>query len=476
MLNFLLTSILLFYNTNCQSSIHLSTQPSPSCKSQSNTTIIISLYLKEAYLKPESCAPRSRSEKRQAFSRLDLSTYSTMASTTTYPKIALIGAGPASLTLANILQNKSIPFTIFESSTTFRAQGGSLDLHPQSGQLALREAGLWEQFKEHARPESDVMKLMNLEGEVLWDENGADKHEVKEEEKFDGRPEIDRTALTKILSENLKKESVVLGKKLKEVVPSTAEKAKYDLHFADGTQQSGFDLVIGGDGAWSKVRNLLSGTKPEYSGISTVEFWCNDIKSNPWLLDFIGEGSLMAFGQDCAVQAQRQGDGSLRTYGSLRVPEDFIETCGLDWTEPHTARKEYVKRYFSHVHADLQRVMLESPDNTIPRPLYELPVGFTWSSRPGMTLIGDAAHVMTPYAGVGVNVGMGDALVLAKEIIAVVESQKTLDEGLRAYEQEMFPRAEKNAMKTMKGKNSHFSAGGANHMADRFKAHYYGQK
>lgn len=390
-------------------------------------------------------------------------------------KIAIIGAGPVSLTLANILQSHSIPFTIFESSTVFRTQGGSLDLHPESGQLALKAAGLWEEFTQHARPESDVMKIVSLDGEVLWDENGANKQEVKEEDKFDRRPEIDRMALTNILSQNLRKESVALGRKLEEVVPSSEWEAKYDLHFVDGTTETGFDLVVGGDGAWSKTRNLLSDTKPAYSGISTVEFWCKDIKQNPWMVEYVGEGSMMALGEDCAVQAQRQGDGSLRTYGSLRVPEDFIETCGIDWSDAGTARKQYVERYFSHISADLKRVLLDSADGVFPRPLYELPVGFTWPSRPGVTLIGDAAHVFTPYAGEGVNLGMKDALVLAKEIIAVWGEGKELNEAVRAYEQDMFPRAERSAAKTMRGKMNHFSPDGAKDFANRFKAHYSAQ-
>ena len=391
-------------------------------------------------------------------------------------KIAIIGAGPVSLTLANILQKNSISFTVFESAPEIRSQGGSLDLHRESGQLALKEAGLWDQFMKHARPESDVMKIVTMDGEVLWDENGVDKQEIPEGQEFDGRPEIDRTALAKILYDGLEKEKVVLGKKLKEVIPSELEGTKYDLHFANGDKEQGFDLVVGGDGAWSKVRKLLSDQMPQYSGISTVEFWCHDIRSKPWLLVYIGEGSMMAFGQDCAVQSQRQGDGSLRTYGSLRVPEDFLQTCGIDWSDAQNARAQYVDRYFSHAHADLKRVMLESTDALTPRPLYELPVGFRWPSRRGVTLIGDAAHVFTPFAGEGVNVGMKDALVLAQEIVKVCKGEKTLEEGVEAYQEEMFPRSARSAAKTERGKTTHFSGNGAKEFADKFKAHYYGQQ
>lgn len=396
-----------------------------------------------------------------------------MSSATPNLRIAIIGAGPVSLTLANILQNHDIPFTVFEASSQFRTQGGSLDLHPEAGQLALKEADLWSQFMKHARPESDVMKIVTLDGEVLWDENGADKQKVNEDEKFDGRPEIDRQMLLNILAENLKSENVKLGRKLQEVVPSSADSSKYDLHFADGIQETAFDLVVGGDGAWSKVRKLLIDTKPDYSGISTLEFTCNDIKKNPWLVQYIGEGSMMAFGEGRAVQAQRQGDGGLRTYAALRVPEDFLETCGIDWSDADTARKELVERYFSHISDDLKRVILESADSLNPRPLYELPVGFTWPSRSGITLIGDAAHVFTPYAGEGVNVGMKDALVLAQEIVKACKGEKGLDDAVQAYEKEMYPRAAKSAAKTLRGKTNHFSANGPKEFADMFKAHYY---
>ena len=393
-----------------------------------------------------------------------------------HPKIGLVGAGPASLTLANILQKHSIPFIIFESASELRTQGGSLDLHPESGQLAIKEAGLWEPFAKHARPESDCMKVVTLDGEILWDENGADKQNVKEDEKFEGRPEIDRMALATLMFENLKEGSVQFEKKLKEVVPSTEGEGKYDLHFSDGTKEPGFDLVVGGDGAWSKVRKLLTDQMPEYSGIASITVSCKDVKADPWLLDYVGSGSMFAFGEGCAVQSQRQGDGSLGTYASVHAPEDFLQTCGIDWDNKATARNTFVDRYLSHIQDDLKRFIMSSDeDSLIPRNLYELPVGFRWPSRPGVTLIGDAAHVFTPFAGLGVNTGMKDALVLGKEIVKVCRGEKCLDAAVKDYEEEMFPRSTKAAVKTVKGKEGHFSRHGAKHFADMIRSKYYRQ-
>lgn len=395
-----------------------------------------------------------------------------MSPTSHQLNIAVIGGGPVSLTLANILQNNNIPFTVFEAAESFRTSGGSLDLHAESGQLALKEAGLWDAFVKNSRPESDCDKIVNLDGEVLWDENLLKKGEQTEEEKFSGRPEIDRRLLMKILFDNLKSENIIFGKKLDHVALVSNEETRYNLYFADGTQETNYDLVIGGDGAWSKVRTLLSDIKPTYSGICMVEVNCHDIETNPWLIEFVGAGSMFSFGEGRAVMAQRQSDGSLRTYAALKVPEDFVRTCGIDWKDQDTARKQYVERYFSGIADDLKRVILDCKDALIPRPLYELPIGFTWPHRSGITLIGDAAHLMTPFAGVGVNVGMTDALVLGRELIAVSSGEKQLDEAVQTFEKEMFPRAKKFMEKTAMGKKSHFSADGARSIAEMMKAHH----
>ncbi|GKU11478.1 fad hypothetical protein [Fusarium langsethiae] len=395
-----------------------------------------------------------------------------MSSASYQLKIAIVGGGPVSLTLANILQKNAISFTVFEAADEIRTWGGSLDIHAGSGQLALKEAGLWDAFVKKSRPESDCYKIVDLDGKVLWDENLVNKGEQTEVEKFAGRPEIDRRLLIDILFDSLKSENIKFGKKLDHINPPSSKDGTFNLHFADGTQESNYNLVIGGDGAWSRVRKLLTDTKPQYSGIFMVEVNCHDIASNPWLIDFVGAGSIVSFGEGRVIMAQRQSDGSLRTYAALRVPEDFIKTCGIDWSDRDTAREQLVERYFSDIGDDLKRVILECKDALIPRPLYELPVGFVWPHRSGATLIGDAAHLMTPWAGVGVNVGMTDALVLGKELVAVSKGEKRLDDAVKTYEQEMFPRAKGFMEETENGKNNNFSAAGSKNMADLMRGHH----
>ncbi|KAF8857284.1 FAD/NAD(P)-binding domain-containing protein [Acephala macrosclerotiorum] len=386
----------------------------------------------------------------------------------TTPKIAIVGAGPAGLTLGAILQKNSIPFTIYDSdaSPNERNQGGTLDLHPQGGQAALKVAGLWDQFTKFARPESDVLKIVKNDGEVLWDGNTIDKREVPGEEKFANRPEIDRSALKEILLSAVK--PVQWGKHLKEAV--AGEGGKYDLHFADGTVEKDFDFVVGADGAWSKIRKLVTEGMPTYSGISLIECWSYDVvKKNPWMSEYVGAGSCYSFGEGRTIQIQRIGDGSIRAYACLRKPESFLKDCGIDWTDSESAKKQYIEEYFGDCGADLKRVILESNDHLVPRVLYQLPVGFTWESRPGVTLVGDAAHFMTPFGGVGVNAAMMDSLSLAHEIIKYVEagSEGKLANVVKQYETDMFPRGEMFAKKTMDNMKKHFSAGGSEHLAGR---------
>ena len=397
---------------------------------------------------------------------------------TSSPKIAIIGGGAGGLTLASLLQNNRIPFTVYEldGSSHERNQGGTLDLHPEGGQLALHEAGLWDQFTKHARPESDVMKIVKNNGEVLWDGNGPDARVVPDSEKFDQRPEIDRAALKDILLASLMPENIQWGKKLINVVPAQGE--KFDLHFADGCIDKDFDLVVGADGAWSKVRRYLTDITPHYSGISMVELWALDVTNkSKWMTEYVGRGNCFSFGEGRAIQIQRIGDGSIRTYASLRKPESFIEDCGIDWTKPETARQEYVQRYFADCGESLRRMILESDDMMIPRLLYMLPVGFRWESQPGVTLLGDAAHLMTPFAGVGVNAAMMDALELGRALVGYFRKngstrETSFAEVVRDYEEGLFVRGERFARKTMGNLNGHFSEGGSEHFAGRVRAAY----
>ena len=266
-----------------------------------------------------------------------------------------------------------------------------MDLHPRAGQRALKECGLFEEFQKHARPEAEAMKLVKFDGTVLWDENVMGN--IRPAEMSD-RPEIDRVALRDILLDGLASETVKWGKKVQIVVEDKKKKNKYTIHFDNGTVAEGVDLVIGADGAWSKVRPLLTEEKPYYSGVSVVELWALDVdRKNPWLSEYVGAGSCFMFDEGRALQCQRNGNGSIRAYASVRQPEDWVQKCGIDWTNGKLARETLIQQYFGDCDESLKRIIRQSEDELIPRPMWMLPVGHEWDHRPGVTLLGDAAHL-----------------------------------------------------------------------------------
>ncbi|MCJ1456038.1 hypothetical protein MMC28_006395 [Mycoblastus sanguinarius] len=388
------------------------------------------------------------------------------------PLIAIIGAGPGGLTLARILQHNGMQCTIFEldQDRFSRDQGGIVDLHPGSGQLALREAGLFEEFQKHSLPAAEAMKLIKSDGRICWDENDMKNGETGH---LRDRPEIDRARLRDILLDSIQPASIRWNKKLVRV--EAAEGLKYNIHFTDGVE-AGFDLVVGADGAWSKVRPLLTDQVPFYAGITIIELKANEVSAKKqWLANFTGSGSCFMFDEGRAIVCQRNGNDSIRVYAAIRQPETWIKDCGIDWEQQELARRIFAERYFGNCHDDLKRVIaIEGSDGLIPRPLWMLPVGSKWVPRPGVTLLGDAAHLMTPFGGVGVNVALADALDLAKALLKrkgafEADLHEDLANALRDYEGPMFERARENMEKTWVGMQHHFSADGIDERVRRLR-------
>ncbi|MCJ1471488.1 hypothetical protein MMC13_000127 [Lambiella insularis] len=390
------------------------------------------------------------------------------------PRIAIIGAGPGGLTLARILQHNGMQCTIFEldKDRSTRDQGGIIDLHPKAGQLALREAGLIEEFQKHALPAAEAMKLVKSDGSVCRDENHMTDAETGGSR---DRPEIDRSALRDILLNSIQPDSIQWDRKLVRVESIDGPTQKYNLHFTDGVVEA-FDLVVGADGAWSKVRSLVTDQLPFYSGVTVIELKAANVSANKqWLSDFTGSGSCFMFDEGRALVCQQNGHDGIRIYAGVRQPETWVHDCGIDWKQQDLARETFTERYFGDCHDDLKRVIaVEGSDGLIPRPLYMLPVGLQWQPRPGVTLLGDAAHLMTPFAGVGVNVALVDALCLARALLkrqAAFEADLpgSLADALREYEGPMFERAKENMEKTWVGLGHHFSANGVDERIKRLR-------
>ncbi|KAI1825837.1 monooxygenase [Xylaria intraflava] len=398
----------------------------------------------------------------------------------TPPKIAIIGGKWYYILTSRLLQVNDIPCSLYELDTDrhARSQGGSLDLHEGSAQVALREAGLFDQFMAVARPEGEVLKIFEPNGNVLLDESTGQGE--RRPDSFNGRPEVDRVQLRDMLIDSLNPGIIKWGRKLS-AVKTTGDglTPTYDLHFADGTTETGFSLVVGADGTWSKVRPLLSDTRPYFSGINGVDVKLSDIDSvDPKLSKRVGMGMCLTLGSNTTVLSQRNGDGCVRSYGFMRLTEDWAETCGIDWSKPTEAKKQFIDKYYDGFNQDSRDLILKADDDSvIPRPMYMLPIGHKWPHRAGLTLVGDAAHVMTPFAGVGVNVAMEDGLKLARRLVACRDicaktelstHERHLSNAVREYEEEMFARAESYAKETWMYFNLFFHEKGGRPMCEHF--------
>ncbi|KAK7972651.1 tetracycline resistance [Apiospora saccharicola] len=325
----------------------------------------------------------------------------------TTPCVAIIGAGPAGLALARLLEVRGISYIVYErdaSPSVFNRTGGTLDIHASTGQRAIAAGGLSKEFERYARYDASTFKL--------WDGVGKGKQYVDLERGAEF-PEIDRGDLRKIYLEAVPEEKIKWGHGLKRVTRGVDGEAP-TLEFADGTTASGFRLVVGADGAWSKVRSLLSPATPQYCGIHIIESRINP--DNPVYARMqarVRKGMLLAGGPNRTAIFQNLGDGSYRLYLGVQVPEDYAR-------------------------GDLHRPRHRLPTLAlIPHP----PSSISWDPVPGVTLIGDAAH-LGPPSGEGANYAMTDALYLTDKLAehSGFESDEARDRAVREYEVDMFER------------------------------------
>ncbi|MCT9003429.1 FAD-dependent oxidoreductase [Streptomyces rhizosphaerihabitans] len=376
-------------------------------------------------------------------------------------RIAIIGAGPGGLTCARILQQHGITAAVhdLDTSPTARDQGGTLDMHPDSGQHALRAAGLWDDFLARARPEGQQMRLVGRDGRILFDAIPP------EADGAEGNPEIDRGQLRDILLDSLKPDTVRWGHKLTRT--EALGDGTHRLRFADGTSTDA-DLVIGADGAWSRVRPLLSDATPLYTGVTFVETGLDDADArHPRLAALTGNGTMMALDDNQGFVAQRNSGGHIRVYIGMRTAQDWHQQAGLDLTDTAAVREALLKK-FTGWSPDLLGLITATDTGYTNRPLFALPVPHTWTHTPGVTLLGDAAHLMSPFSGMGANLAMLDGADLAH---ALIESP-TIDDAIRAYETVLRPRSIQAAEGAAEGINGAFSPDGATQILTHMTQHH----
>ncbi|WP_223694363.1 FAD-dependent oxidoreductase [Leifsonia poae] len=377
------------------------------------------------------------------------------------PSIAVIGAGPGGLLAARVLQLGGVDVTVYDADASCgsRDQGGTLDLHADSGQIALEDANLTAEFAAVARPEGQAHRLLDPQGTVLVEQTPAPGETAA--------PEVDRAQLRGMLAESLIPGTIRWWRRLVSAHQGT-------LTFEDGGVET-VDLVIGADGAWSRVRAALTDAAPTYTGVTFVEaLFTNVTRRHPEVAALVGDGHMWANGDGKTLVLQRNSGDVVRGYISFRAELDWLAEAGLGAaagrggvldpsgtiaTDTEQVRAA-LRRRFAEFSPELLRV-IDDTEGTLPnRPIFALPTPTTWAHQSGITLLGDAAHVMSPFGGNGVNLALLDGAELARGIVSAVRTGTAIDDAVRAYEERMVPRGAAMGKAANDAIAEHYAVGG----------------
>jgi 2-polyprenyl-6-methoxyphenol hydroxylase-like FAD-dependent oxidoreductase len=358
-------------------------------------------------------------------------------------KIAIVGGGPGGLTLARLLQLKGADVKVYERDLNkdVRVQGGALDLHTESGLAALDKAGLMDEFKTHYRPGAELVRVVDNQAKIY-----ADEHSKGRNHKFGDkghRPEIDRGPLRDILLNSLQPGTVVWDSHITSIekLPDS-----WKMIFQNGNNIIA-DIVIGADGANSKIRPFVTDIKPYWTGITMVEGSIKDsAKTAPTIHQLLKGGKIFAYGNEKTLIVSSKGDGSLGFATGCKTKEFWDKESGINFKDNKQVLS-WFKQEFSEWNS-VWHELFESEDTLfIPRPQYCMPLNQQWEAKSNITLIGDAAHWMPPFAGEGVNMAMLDTLQLSEALTnpAFTHTQA----AIAHYEKQMFKRFAKTGQGTL---------------------------